>query len=133
MIVVHTEIPIDPEREGAFRGIAAELVAHAEREEPNTVRYRASLSVDDPPVARFFEQYTGADAAETHQASEPYRRFNERLPALAAGEIETVQFEVPDDAVATATFAPEAAAAAVADESPERDETSESDEHDANS
>lgn len=116
MIVVHTEIPIHPEREETFREIAAELVAHAEREEPDTVRYRASLSVDDPPVARFFEQYADAAAAETHQASEPYRRFNERLPTLAAGEIETVQVDVSDDAVATATFAPETAAAAVADE-----------------
>ncbi|MEZ3142542.1 putative quinol monooxygenase [Halobaculum sp. MBLA0143] len=128
MIVVHTEIPVAPDEEAAFRDLAAELVARAERAEPDTVRYRASVGVGDRPVARFFEQYADAAAAETHRASDLYRRFNERLPELADGEIETVQFEVPADAVATATFTPEEAAAAVADETEETDEREGADE-----
>jgi quinol monooxygenase YgiN len=114
VIVVHTEIPVDPAHRAELLALTEELVEHA-ADEPGTVRYRASTGVTDSDTLRFFEQYADTAAAEQHQSSEIYRRFNEVLPGLVDGEIETVQFEVDETDVATATFSAEEAAAAVRD------------------
>ena len=112
MIVVHTEIPVDTEHRADLLALTETLIERS-ADEPDTVRYRASTGVRDPNILRFFEQYANAAAAERHQSTEAYRRFNEALPELVDGDIETVQFEVDETAVTTATFSAEAAAAAV--------------------
>ncbi len=104
MIVVHTTIPVDSEhRERAIRE-ATGLMEYS-RGEDGTVRYHVTVAVADPNLLRFFEQYETVSAAETHAESEPYRRFNEALPELVDGTIETVQFEADDVNVAEFTAA----------------------------
>lgn len=95
MIVVHTSIPLDPARRDEAMDFVEPLVERS-RSEDGTVRYRATEDVTEPNVLRFFEQYEDAAAAEAHQQSEEYRRFVEALPDLAAGQIETIQFETDD-------------------------------------
>jgi len=110
--VVHTEIPVDPEHRADLIALTETLIEQRTNE-LKTVRYRASTGVRDPNTLQFFEQYANAAAAERHQSTEAYRRFNEALPELVDGDVETVQFEVDETAVTTATFPPEEAAAAV--------------------
>lgn len=110
MYVVRTTIPFDPERREAVREVVADLVEQS-RSEPGTLRYAASEGLTDPHTLRFFEQYEGEAALERHTESDAYRRFNETLPDVAAGEIETVQFEV--ESVRSATFTAEEAVAAL--------------------
>ncbi len=95
MYVVHTTIPIDPERESDLREQIDALVERS-RDEDGTVRYRAMKDLTDPNLIRFFEQYESPAAADRHTRSAEYRRFTERLPEVTSGEIETVQFETDD-------------------------------------
>lgn len=46
--------------------------------------------IKEPNLLRFFEQYETVSAVETQ---EPHQWFNEALPQLVDGIIETVQFE----------------------------------------
>lgn len=110
MLVVHTTLPIDPDRREKAMEHVAEMVEYS-RQESGTVRYRAMEDVTDPNVVRFFEQYEDAAAAEAHTDSEQYRQFVEALPEFVDGEIETVQFEA--DAVDTVEFSATEAVAAL--------------------
>jgi quinol monooxygenase YgiN len=110
MILVHTTIPLDPRREDELLGHIDDLVEHS-RNEDGTVRYRALRDLTDPDLIRFVEQYEDADSAEAHTESEVYRRFVETLPDVVEGEIETVQYEIDD--VAVAEFTAEEAVAAL--------------------
>jgi quinol monooxygenase YgiN len=108
--VVRTTVPLDPECREDAKEVAAALVEHSRRES-GTVRYDASISLGEPTTLHFFEQYEDAAALKRHTESDAYRRFNEALPDVAAGEIETVQFEVA--AHRTATFTAEEAVTAL--------------------
>jgi len=110
VIVVHTTIPLDPDRDEAFADRVATLVDHS-RSEDGTVRYHAARDVADRDLLHFVEAYEDAAAAAAHADSEPYRRFVEALPAVVAGPIETTQFETDD--VETAEFDAETAVAAL--------------------
>lgn len=105
MIVIHTSIPVDPDRrEEALE--AAETMVERSRNEEGTVSYRATTDIVDPNVIRFFEQYEDETAARAHTGAEYYREFNEKLPALLDGLVETAVFE-PDDPPETNRFGAE--------------------------
>lgn len=89
MIVVHTSIPVDPDRVDEALGIVADLVEQSRRE-PGVVRYRATTDIDDEHTIRFFEQYEDESAWEAHAESAHLQRFEARLPELVDGEMETV-------------------------------------------
>lgn len=95
MIVVHTTIPLDPDCGDEVMNRIDDLVERSRRED-GTVRYRAMRDLTDPNLIRFFEQYEDPEAAEAHTESDEYRRFNELLPEVVDGEIETLQFETAD-------------------------------------
>jgi|APHM01.1.fsa_nt_gi Uncharacterized conserved protein len=110
MYIVHTTIPVDSEHEDRLQERIDDLVERS-RNEDGTVRYRAMRDLSDPGLIRFFEQYETAEAAERHTESAAYRRFNEMLPEVANGDIETVQFETAD--VHTVEFSPSEAVSAL--------------------
>lgn len=95
MFVVHTTIPLEPERREEAMELIADLVDRS-RTEDGTVRYRAMQDLTNPDVVRFFEQYDDVAAAEEHTESDQYRAFVAALPDLASGRLETVQFETDD-------------------------------------
>ncbi|WP_313691638.1 putative quinol monooxygenase [Halorarum halobium] len=95
MFVVHTSIPIDPERREEAIAHVASMVEDS-RAEDGTVRYRAMEDLTEPNVVRFFEQYEDVAAAERHTNSERYREFVEALPAFSSGALETIQFETDE-------------------------------------
>jgi quinol monooxygenase YgiN len=92
VLVVHTSIPVDPERRETVMDLVSTLVEES-REEDGVVRYRAMQDLTEPNVIRFFEQYEDAAAAEEHTTSPAYREFVEALPELTTGDVETIQFE----------------------------------------
>jgi quinol monooxygenase YgiN len=51
---------------------------------------RSEYRRERPEHPPFFEQYADVAAAERHQSTEAYRRFNEALPKLVDGDIEAV-------------------------------------------
>ncbi|MXR52900.1 antibiotic biosynthesis monooxygenase [Halovenus sp. WSH3] len=95
MYVVHTTIPLDPDCGDELVDRVDDLVERS-RNEDGTVRYRAMRDLTEGNLLRFFEQYEDADAAEAHTNSEEYRRFNELLPEVVDGKIETLQFETDE-------------------------------------
>jgi quinol monooxygenase YgiN len=59
--------------------------------------------ITDPYTIRFFEQYKDEASVQAHTEADYYERFNDRLPALTDGRIETIQF-VSDEAPETYRF-----------------------------
>jgi quinol monooxygenase YgiN len=104
MIVVHTSIPIDPGSYDEALRVVSDL-AERSRQEPGTVRYRAMTDVSDDHTIRFFEQYEDESAWEAHAESDHVRRFEDRLPDLVAGEMETVSVSGGDLRASTFTTA----------------------------
>ncbi|WP_458188493.1 putative quinol monooxygenase [Haladaptatus sp. NG-WS-4] len=95
MLIVHTSIPIKSEyRAKAIK--AAESLAGQSRNEDGTVRYRAMVDVENPNVLRFFEQYEDVVALEAHVETDHYRKFENELPKLVNGELETIRVRVDD-------------------------------------
>jgi quinol monooxygenase YgiN len=90
VFLVHTEIPLDPDRRADALALVDDL-APAARDVPGVVRYRASVATDDDCVLRFFEQYADREAVEAKEALSEYEAFARALPDLAVGDVETVQ------------------------------------------
>ena len=111
MLVVLTTLPLVPDRRDEALALV-ERLAENTRSEPGTASYWATVDVQDPNVVRFVERYEDVAAAEAHQDADYYREFNERLPVLVDGDIETTQF-VLDEAPETHRFSAEAAAESV--------------------
>lgn len=95
MIVLHASFPIESDRRDDARSLATDLVERSNREE-GTIEYRAAFDVTDEHTLRFFEQYEDAAAFEAHTETDHFRRFEERIPDLLAGEPSVVRFEVSD-------------------------------------
>jgi quinol monooxygenase YgiN len=89
MIVVHTSIPIDPDRFEEARRLVAAL-AEQSRQEPGVVSYHATTDVIDDYTVHFFEQYEDESAWEAHAETDHLEQFEARLPELVAGEMETI-------------------------------------------
>ena len=108
MFLVHTEIPLDPDRRANALALVDDL-AEAVRGVPGVVRYRPAVSTDDDCVLQFFEQYEDLDAVEAKESLPEYEAFAGALPDLAAGDLETVQAQL-DDSPTAVEFDPEEAA-----------------------
>jgi len=100
VFLVHTEIPLDPDRRADALALVDDL-APAARDVPGVVRYRPAVSTEDDCVLQFFEQYADREAVEAKERLPEYRAFARALPDLARGDIETVQtaLEEPPTAV----------------------------------
>ena len=92
MIVIKTDIPVDPDRRAEALDVVETMVERS-RTEDGTVEYWAATDVVESNVIRFFERYEDVAAAKAHTGTDHYREFVESLPDLADGELETVQFE----------------------------------------
>src|SRR6056297_1947466 len=88
-VVVHTTVPVKPDRRATALELVEDLLAQSQSED-GTLTYRASTGVADPNVVRFFERHEDGAALESHQESAAYERFQDALPDLLDGELETV-------------------------------------------
>lgn len=89
MIVVHSTIPLDPDRLDEAKQLVASVTEQS-REEDGTIRYRAMVDLDDRSTVRFFEQYEDKDAWDAHTESAHYQKFMRQLPTVVDGQMETV-------------------------------------------
>ncbi|MFB6121675.1 MAG: putative quinol monooxygenase [Halobacteriaceae archaeon] len=93
MIVLHASFPIDPERRDEALELIDDLVEQSQAED-GMLDYRATTDVQDQNVIRFVERYEDEAAFEAHTETDHFQRFEERLPALLAGEPEVLRFDV---------------------------------------
>jgi quinol monooxygenase YgiN len=93
MIVMHAEMPIDPEsREAALEHV--EALAQQSRAEDGVVDYRVTTDVEAPNTVRVIEQYEDADAVDAHMSSDHFQSFQAEIAAHLAGEPELYRYDV---------------------------------------
>jgi quinol monooxygenase YgiN len=88
MLLATTTVRLDPDRRAEALDLITDL-AEQSREEPGTIAYHVTTDLLDPNVVRFVERYADEAALESHTALAAYRRFNERLPDLMVGGLDT--------------------------------------------
>jgi quinol monooxygenase YgiN len=93
MLVVHAQVPLDPDsREDALEMI--EDLAEQSRAEDGVIDYRATTEIGDPNTVRFIEQYEDEQALAEHAQTDHFQEFAAALPDVAAGEATGTQFAV---------------------------------------
>lgn len=93
MLVIHAEIPIDPDhRDEALDEIRS--LVEASQAEAGTLEYRAATDLSDPNLVRIVERYEDADAFESHTESDHYGAFEAAIGDKLAGEPSVMRFEV---------------------------------------
>ncbi len=95
MVVMHSEVPIDP----AFREAAMELMAWMaaeSRAENGVIDYRVTADIEDPNTLRIIEQYEDDEAARSHESSEHLEAFQEKMEPYLAGEAVLHRFAVTE-------------------------------------
>ena len=93
MVVMHSEVPIDP----AFREAAMELMAWMaaeSRAENGVIDYRVTADIEDPNTLRIIEQYEDDEAARSHESSEHLDEFQERIGPCLADDATLYRFDV---------------------------------------
>lgn len=93
MLVVHAEMPIDPDhRDQALEHVRT--LVEASQTEDGTIEYRAATDLSDPNLVRIVERYEDTAAFESHMESDHYREFEGVIADLLAGEPTVMRFEV---------------------------------------
>lgn len=93
MLVIHAEMPLDPDhREEALEHV--QTLVEASQAEAGTINYRAATDVSDPNLVRIVERYEDADAFESHTATDHYQEFERRIAGMLTGEPSVMRFEV---------------------------------------
>jgi quinol monooxygenase YgiN len=93
MIVMHAELPVDPEhREEAIERV--EELAVESRAEDGVIEYRVTTDIEDTDVIRVIEQYEDDDAVQSHMNSDHFEAFQAAIGACLAGDPELYRYEV---------------------------------------
>lgn len=95
MIVLHASFPIDPEKREEALELIDGLVEASNRED-GMVDYRAAADVQDENTIRFFERYEDEAAFRHHTQTDHFQAFEDRLPALLAGQPAVTRFDVSE-------------------------------------
>lgn len=93
MIVMHSEVPIDPSHRTEALELLTELAQHS-RAEPGVIDYRVTIDIEDRNTARIVEQYEDEAAAEAHETSDHLAAFLEEFEHCLAAESELRIYEV---------------------------------------
>ena len=93
MIVIHSEVPVEPES----RAEAVELlewIAARSRAEPGVIEYRVTNDLEDPNTLRIIERYESEDAADAHESSDHVAEFQREMEPHLADDAELTIHEV---------------------------------------
>lgn len=93
MLVIHAEMPIDPDRRDEAIDHIQSLVDGSQAE-AGVLEYRAATDLSDPNLVRIVERYEDAAAFESHLESDHYGEFEAVVADLLAGEPDVMRFEV---------------------------------------
>jgi quinol monooxygenase YgiN len=93
MLVIHAEMPVDPDhREEALDHVRT--LVEASQAEEGTIEYRAATDLSDPNLVRIVERYEDDDAFTSHTETDHYREVEAAIADKLAGEPDVVRFEV---------------------------------------
>ena len=94
-VVMHAELPIDPDSRDEALELVEEL-ADASRTEEGVVDYRGTTDVEDSTTIRIFEQYEDDDAVDAHMSSDHFRSFQGAIGDHLDGEPKLYRFDVDE-------------------------------------
>lgn len=95
MIVMHAEMPIDPDSREAALELFEEL-AEASRAEDGVIDYRVTTDVEAPNTVRVIEQYEDDDAVDAHMSSAHFESFQAGIAPHMAGEPALHRYDVEE-------------------------------------
>jgi len=94
-VVMHSEVPVDPEhREEAMATLA--WMARESRAEDGVVDYRVTVDIESPNTLRIVEEYESEAAADAHESSEHLDEFVDRIDPYLAEEAVLHRFAVAE-------------------------------------
>jgi quinol monooxygenase YgiN len=93
MIVMHAELPIDPDSREEALELVEELAVES-RAEGGVIDYRVTTDIESPNTVRVIEQYEDGDAVDSHMSSDHFEGFQAEIAAHLAGEPELYRYEV---------------------------------------
>lgn len=93
MIIIHSEVPVEPDSRAAAIGLLND-VAERSREEPGVIEYRVTSDLEDPNTLRIIEQYEDEQAQQSHESSDHVAEFQRAMEPHLADEAELSIFEV---------------------------------------
>ena len=96
MIVMHAELPVDPDSHEEAVSLVTEL-AERSRQEPGVIEYRAATDIEDGTTIRVLERYEDEDALEDHMASDHFGAFQSSVTGVLAGAPSLRRFDVERD------------------------------------
>ena len=94
-VVMHAELPIDPDSRDEALELVEELAVES-RAEDGVVDYRATADVEEPNTVRIVEQYRDDDAVDAHMSSDHFRSFQGAIGDHLAGEPSLYRFDVDE-------------------------------------
>lgn len=95
MIVIHSEVPIQPDSKEEASDILKEMAIKSRRES-GVIDYRVTFDIEDTTVARIIEQYEDWSAVEAHESSSHLEWFQDAIEPLLSNDPQLFQYEVSD-------------------------------------
>ena len=93
MITVIARIKTKQGSESVFASEAQKVIDFVKANEPETLMYILSRSIDDPTVFVFFESYSSAEAMTAHGASEAMKQFGSAIRRILDGRPQIEKYE----------------------------------------
>lgn len=93
MIVIHSEVPVEPESRAEAVELLEEIAARS-RAEPGVINYRVTSDLEDPNTLRIIERYENKDAADSHESSDHVAEFQRAMEPHLADDAELTIHEV---------------------------------------
>ncbi len=87
MISLTAIIPVQPGHEETVKAALLEVAAHVGANEPDTVGYYISQSLEAPALFTTYERFVDQAAMERHNDSAAVAKFFETAKELLAGEV----------------------------------------------
>jgi quinol monooxygenase YgiN len=87
MITITAVIRARPGRADALRAALLDVAAHVAANEPDTLGFHLSQSLDDPHVFTTYERFADRATMDAHNASDAVAAFFAQAPALIEGDV----------------------------------------------
>lgn len=91
MLSIVAIIKVKPGSEADFEGVATELVAKVNAEEPGCRLYTLSRSNEAPQTYVFMERYVDQAAVDHHRSTAHYKELGRRMGAFMDGRPEVLR------------------------------------------
>jgi quinol monooxygenase YgiN len=94
MLILAVTAPIKPESHDEAIDIAVRMTAETRKEE-GCLSYTFHFPVDDPNTLFVYEEWASEAALNGHLQSTHMKEFQQRMPAVLAGEVQVKRYVVP--------------------------------------